>query len=253
MCLSDELYLYSIMPLPALSTNEPRAKHANRSFALRPAPCKTRMRAPAATDVRSCAAVLLRLLHYFLLCSLFIALFALFLAPWFPPYEKHQGQMPWRVAPQVRLELTTLRLTAECSAIELLRIIRGLWRDSFACPAACLSASGALAHAPASCASASARSASASPLASPGFRSPPRSPLCLGAGKTFVPPAPLDPGNFLLSQAVPSSVPSAFGGLTSVFGMGTGGALQLSSPETFPGKLLSLPTPRTFKTAQQLS
>ena len=45
--------------------------------------------------------------------------------------------------------------------------------------------------------------------------------------------SPLDPGNFLLSQAVPSSVPSAFGGLTSVFGMGTGGALQLSSPETF--------------------
>ena len=47
-------------------------------------------------------------------------------------------------------------------------------------------------------------------------------------------PLPVDPGNFLLSQAVPSSVPSAFGGLTSVFGMGTGGALQLSSPETFP-------------------
>ena len=46
-------------------------------------------------------------------------------------------------------------------------------------------------------------------------------------------PLPVDPGNFLLSQAVPSSVPSAFGGLTSVFGMGTGGALQLSSPETF--------------------
>ena len=55
-------------------------------------------------------------------------------------------------------------------------------------------------------------------------------------------PLPLDPGNFLLSQAVPSSVPSAFGGLTSVFGMGTGGALQLSSPETFPlGRSLSLP------------
>ena len=50
-------------------------------------------------------------------------------------------------------------------------------------------------------------------------------------------PLPVDPGNFLLSQAVPSSVPSAFGGLTSVFGMGTGGALQLSSPETFPGAL----------------
>ena len=29
----------------------------------------------------------------------------------------------FRLAPQVRLELTTLRLTAECSAIELLRII----------------------------------------------------------------------------------------------------------------------------------
>ena len=77
--------------------------------------------------------------------------------------------------------------------------------------------------------------------------------------------SPLDPGNFLLSQAVPSSVPSAFGGLTSVFGMGTGGALQLSSPETFPGALSRFlsaslplralsaflaPPPRTFKTAQ---
>ena len=82
-------------------------------------------------------------------------------------------------------------------------------------------------------------------------------------------PLPVDPGNFLLSQAVPSSVPSAFGGLTSVFGMGTGGALQLSSPETFPGGASPLPVrfaslsasaprsfrsvrspPRTFKTAQ---
>ena len=82
-------------------------------------------------------------------------------------------------------------------------------------------------------------------------------------------PLPVDPGNFLLSQAVPSSVPSAFGGLTSVFGMGTGGALQLSSPETFrrgasrflsaslrsslPLRALSAflaPPPRTFKTAQ---
>ena len=53
-----------------------------------------------------------------------------------------------------------------------------------------------------------------------------------------------------------------------MFGMGTGGALQLSSPETFPGALSSLPVrfalcfrvaflplgslppPRTFKTAQ---
>ena len=59
------------------------------------------------------------------------------------------------VAPQVRLELTTLRLTAECSAIELLRIIRGLWRGSFvSARRSALSASAtlrlALAHAPAS-------------------------------------------------------------------------------------------------------
>ena len=44
-------------------------------------------------------------------------------------------------------------------------------------------------------------------------------------------PLLLDPGNFLLSQAVPSSVPSAFGGLTSVFGMGTGGSLSPLPPE----------------------
>ena len=61
-------------------------------------------------------------------------------------------------------------------------------------------------------------------------------------------PLLLDPGNFLLSQAVPSSVPSAFGGLTSVFGMGTGGALQLSSPETFRREAsLSLPLPAPSK------
>ena len=48
----------------------------------------------------------------------------------------------------------------------------------------------------------------------------------------FLPLPLLDPGDFLLSQAVPSSVPSAFGGLTSVFGMGTGGSLQPLSPET---------------------
>ena len=61
-------------------------------------------------------------------------------------------------------------------------------------------------------------------------------------------PLLLDPGNFLLSQAVPSSVPSAFGGLTSVFGMGTGGALQLSSPETFPqGSFSRSPLPAPSK------
>ena len=83
--------------------------------------------------------------------------------------------MPWRVAPQVRLELTTLRLTAECSAIELLRIIRGLWRGSFACPPACLSASGSLALLP------RLRCLLCRPVL----------PYVLGAGKTFVPPAPL--------------------------------------------------------------
>ena len=126
----------------------------------------------------------------FLLCSLFIALFALFLAPWFPPYEKRQGYMPWRVAPQVRLELTTLRLTAECSAIELLRIIRGLWRDSFGCPAVCCQLPALYAwlwRTPRlrTALLPRARSASASPLASPGFRSPPRSSLCFGSGKNF--------------------------------------------------------------------
>ena len=127
------------------------------------------------------------------------------------------------VAPQVRLELTTLRLTAECSAIELLRNI-----FSFSLPY----------------------------MLFPYVREREKLPFL---------PLPVDPGNFLLSQAVPSSVPSAFGGLTSVFGMGTGGALQLSSPETFrrgasrflsaslPRRALSAvlaPPPRTFKTAQ---
>ena len=107
------------------------------------------------------------------------------------------------LAPQVGLEPTTLRLTAECSAIELLRNI-----FSFSLPLCCS--------------------------------------LMFESGKNFRSSrSPLDPGNFLLSQAVPSSVPSAFGGLTSVFGMGTGGALQLSSPETFrrEASLAPLPAP----------
>ena len=143
--------------------------------------------------------------------------------------------MPWRVAPQVRLELTTLRLTAECSAIELLRIIRGLCRGLFACPAVCCQLPAllrlALAHAPAS--------HSAPPWLLPRLRdllcrlAAPFSRMFWEREKLSFLPLLLDPGNFLLSQAVPSSVPSAFGGLTSVFGMGTGGALQLSSPETF--------------------
>ena len=43
----------------------------------------------------------------------------------------------------------------------------------------------------------------------------------------------IESGDDLLSRAVASQVPSACGGLTSVFGMGTGGTLQLLSPETF--------------------
>ena len=42
-------------------------------------------------------------------------------------------------------------------------------------------------------------------------------------------------GDDLLSRAVSSHVPSACGGLTSVFGMGTGGTLQLFSPEILFG------------------
>ena len=38
----------------------------------------------------------------------------------------------------------------------------------------------------------------------------------------------LDPGGYLLSRTVSSQVPSAYEGLTSVFGMGTGGTLQLN-------------------------
>ena len=43
----------------------------------------------------------------------------------------------------------------------------------------------------------------------------------------------LESGDVLLSRAVPSQVPSALRGLTSVFGMGTGGSLSLLSPEIF--------------------
>ena len=162
------------------------------------------------------------------------------------------------MAPQVRLELTTLRLTAECSAIELLRIIRGLWRGLLPARRSALSASAtlrlALAHAPASHITSGSRSALAPASASRLARLA-RLPLAAPFSRMFWEreklsflPLLLDPGNFLLSQAVPSSVPSAFGGLTSVFGMGTGGALQLSSPETFRREAsLSLPLPAPSK------
>ena len=180
-------------------------------LALRLEPCRTRTQDVSQRGRTTIDVVLLHFLHYF---HSFIPSSGT---------KKRRGMMPWRVAPQVRLELTTLRLTAECSAIELLRIIFSIHL------------------------------------------------FCYVWEREKLPflPLPVDPGNFLLSQAVPSSVPSAFGGLTSVFGMGTGGALQLSSPETFrrgasrflsaslrsslPRRALSAvlaPPPRTFKTAQ---
>ena len=75
-------------------------------------------------------------------------------------------------------------------------------------------------------------------------------------------------GGVLISRAVASQVPSALRGLTSVFGMGTGGSLLPSSPEFLRAcvwvALASLALPfasasrlssrfpyaRTFKTAQ---
>ena len=41
----------------------------------------------------------------------------------------------------------------------------------------------------------------------------------------------MESGDDLLSRAVSSQVPSALRGLTSVFGMGTGGTLSPLSPE----------------------
>ena len=45
----------------------------------------------------------------------------------------------------------------------------------------------------------------------------------------------MESGNDIVSRAVSSQVPSAHGGLTSVFGMGTGGTLQPLSPEIMYG------------------
>ena len=95
-------------------------------------------------------------------------------------------------APQVGLEPTTLRLTAECSAIELLRII----------------------------------------------------------GADDLSSAPLESGDDLLSRAVASQVPSARRGLTSVFGMGTGGSLLPLSPEIV-FSLFGLFRARALKTTQE--
>ena len=63
----------------------------------------------------------------------------------------------------------------------------------------------------------------------------------------------LDPGDVLLSRAVPSQVPSALRGLTSVFGMGTGGSLSLLSPEiVFRCQLPPLPAPLRFTASPSL-
>ena len=51
----------------------------------------------------------------------------------------------------------------------------------------------------------------------------------------------LDSGNVLLSRAVSSQVPSALKGLTSVFGMGTGGTPSPSSPEIVNFSFSELP------------
>ena len=45
----------------------------------------------------------------------------------------------------------------------------------------------------------------------------------------------MESGNVLLSQVVSNQVPSALKGLTSVFGMGTGGSLSPLSPENCEG------------------
>ena len=86
------------------------------------------------------------------------------------------------MAPQVGLEPTTFRLTAERSAIELLRNI-GCGKDVSYLPRFLF----------------------------------------------------FESGDDLLSRAVSSQVPSACWGLTSVFGMGTGGSLRLLSPEIVCG------------------
>ena len=49
----------------------------------------------------------------------------------------------------------------------------------------------------------------------------------------------VESGNVLLSRAVSSQVPSALKGLTSVFGMGTGGSLSPLSPECCQGSVQS--------------
>ena len=57
-----------------------------------------------------------------------------------------------------------------------------------------------------------------------------KEPTPLGVSPFF-----MESGNVLLSQVVSNQVPSALKGLTSVFGMGTGGSLSPLSPENCQG------------------
>ena len=57
----------------------------------------------------------------------------------------------------------------------------------------------------------------------------------------------LESGSVLLSRAVSSQVPSALKGLTSVFGMGTGGTLSPLSPEFSPVSFCPYPENRTSR------
>ena len=81
-----------------------------------------------------------------------------------------------------------------------------------------------------------APSSAPGPIALPGLSPAPSGspfPLMYESGKETLSLSRslVDSGNDLLSRAVSSQVPSARGGLTSVFGMGTGGSLQPLSPE----------------------
>ena len=193
--------------------------------------------------------------------------------------KKRQGCMPWRVAPQVRLELTTLRLTAECSAIELLRIIRGLWRDSFGCPAVCCQLPALYAWLWRTPRLRTSLLARAPPWLLPRLRGSPRPasarcpvlPYVLGAGKTFVPPAPLGSRQLptLPSRSQLSTIsvwrlnfcvrygyrwcPPAI--VTGNFPSGRSPSLlvRFASHSSLSLRVLSAwlaPPPRTFKTAQ---
>ena len=114
------------------------------------------------------------------------------------------------MAPQVGLEPTTTRLTAECSAIELLRIISVFLIWPY--------------------------------MALFGLTWPYMTLYDVGEAVPHFSNFSLESGDVLLSRAVASQVPSALRGLTSVFGMGTGGSLSLLSPEIF-SRISSFPHP----------